>query len=210
VGGEVPVKKDEMWSVCPHVTNEEIYDEATFHRLAERDRSELAQRLNRFRLDLVHKYTYESDRVLDIGIGAGTFMNMHGNCCGYDINPYAVEMLKAKGLFFDPYRDDFDAANIAAVTFFDVLEHIADPGKILGRLTDQTVIVSIPIFRDKRHMLNSKHFKPGEHLWHFTRRQFEFTARAWGFKIVEERDDETRLGREDIGTFVLKRKRDEH
>jgi len=193
--------------IVPFCRNEEIYDEAAFHRLAERDRSEMAQDLNRFRLELVHRYTHESDRILDVGIGAGTFMKMHGNCLGFDINPYAVKFLKRRGLWFDPYKDDFDAANIAAVTFFDVLEHIENPARILERLTDQAVIVSIPIFRDLKHLLGSKHFKPGEHRWHFTRRQFECYARGQGFEIVEERDDETRLGREDIKTFVLKRKK---
>lgn len=193
------------WSVIPHFTNEEIYDEATFHRLAERDKSEMAGRLNAFRLALVKKYTHESDRVLDVGIGAGTFMELHGNCYGFDINPYAVSLLKKRGLWFDPYLDNFDAANIAAVTFFDVLEHLENPALILNRLTDQAVVISIPIFRDKRHMCGSKHFKPGEHRWHFTARQFEAYMRGCGFKIVEERDDETRLGREDIKTYVLKR-----
>jgi hypothetical protein len=192
--------------LCPWTSNEKIYDEATFHRLAARDKTEIGRRLNQFRLALVHRYTGESDRVLDVGIGAGTFMDLHGNCLGFDINPYAVTLLRERGLYFNPYCDDFEAANIAAVTFFDSLEHISDVGDILGRLRGQVVIVSLPIFRDARHMQSSRHFKPDEHVWHFTRRQFEAFMLGTGFVIVEERDDETRIGREDICTFVLKRR----
>lgn len=192
--------------LCPWTNNEEIYDEATFHRLAARDKTAIGRRLNQFRLELVHRYTGESNRVLDVGIGAGTFMDLHGNCLGFDINPYAVALLRERGLYFNPYCDDFEAANIAAVTFFDSLEHIADVGQILGRLRGQVVIVSLPIFRDARHMQTSKHFKPGEHVWHFTRRQFEAFMRGHGFEIVEERWNETEIGREDISTFVLKRR----
>lgn len=195
------------FSIVPTYENKKIYDKATFLRLRERDRSAQAQAINQFRLDLVHKYTGESDRVLDIGIGAGTFMEKHGNCLGYDINPYAVEMLIKKHLWFDPYTDDFEAANIAAVTFFDSLEHIESPSEILNRLKRQLVIVSIPIFYSRQHMMNSKHFKPGEHIWHFTRLQFEAYMAGRRFGIVEERMDETQLGRTDIKTFVLKRLR---
>jgi hypothetical protein len=191
----------------PSEQNKKIYNRETFLRLQERDKSEQARKINQFRLDLVHRYTGTGERVLDIGIGAGTFMDLHGNCLGYDINPYAVEMLVKKHLWFDPYTDDFEAANITAVTFFDSLEHIESPADILDRLADQVVIVSLPIFFSRQHMMNSKHFKPGEHVWHFTRRQFEGYMAGSKYAIVEERMDETTMGRTDIKTFVLKKKR---
>lgn len=190
---------------APTKENREIYNRKTFYEMQERDRTEKARRINQFRLDLVHRYTGESDRVLDIGIGAGTFLKMHGNCLGYDINPYAVKRLKRWGLWFDPYAGDFDAENIAAVTFFDSMEHIVHPAAILDRLTNQVVIVSIPIFFNRQHMMNSKHFKPGEHVWHFTKAQFGDYVWGSGFRVEAEMADETLLGRTDIKTFVLKK-----
>jgi len=189
----------------PTPENLKIYNKKTFFDLKERDRSPKSMRINEFRLGLVHKYTNESDRVLDIGIGAGTFLKMHGNCLGFDINPYAAKQLKRWGLWFDPYEGDFDAENIAAVTFFDSMEHIVRPAAILSRLTNQIVIVSIPIFFNRQHMMNSKHFKPGEHVWHFTKTQFEDYVSISGYRVAEERADETLLGRTDIKTFVLKK-----
>lgn len=187
-------------------TNRQIYNKETFMRLRERDKSETAQKINQFRLSLVNKYANHGGYILDIGIGAGTFMDLHGHCLGFDINPYAVKLLKNRGLFFDPYHDDFGEARISAVTFFDSLEHIVDPSRILDRLTKQLVFVSTPIFYNVRHMMNSKHFKPVEHVWHFTRKYFGFYMEGCGFRIIEERADETLLGRTDIKTFVLRKK----
>jgi hypothetical protein len=180
-----------------------IYNEKMFHILAKRDKTPMGVALNKFRLNLTRRYS-NGGKLLDIGVGAATFVRLHGDCLGFDINPYAINMLKKWGLWFDPYKDSFRAARIGGVTFFDSFEHIENPLRILNRLTSQFVFISIPIFRDKRHMLASKHFKPGEHVWHFTRRQFiEYVG---GFKIIEELNDETDIGREDIKTFVMRRK----
>ncbi len=183
--------------------NYRIYNEELFHFLEERDKEPLSLALNKFRLELVRRYS-NGGRILDIGPGACTFMKLHGDCLGFDINPYAVKLLKERGLWFDPYVDSFRKARIGGVTFFDSFEHIDNPLRILNRIGNQFVFISIPIFRDKKHMCGSKHFKPGEHVWHFTRSQFIGYVRQ--FKIVEELNDETTLGREDIKTFVLRRK----
>ena len=184
-------------------SNRTLYNEQLFHYLEERDKQPISVKLNKFRLELVRKYS-NGGRVLDIGPGALTFMKLHGDCLGFDINPYAVEKLKAWGRWFNPYNDSLARMNIGGVTFFDSFEHIENPLRILNRLSDQFVFVSIPIFKNKRHMMRSKHFKPGEHLWHFTRTQFiNYTGE---FNIIKETDDETSIGREDISTLVLRRK----
>jgi len=183
--------------------NARMYNEELFHYLEERDKEPISVALNQFRLELVRRYS-NGGRLLDIGPGACTFLRLHGDCLGFDINPYAEKKLKEWGLWFNPYVDSFRVAHIGGVTFFDSFEHIESPLRILDRLSNQFVFVSIPIFRNKKHMQTSKHFKPGEHVWHFTRRQF--IEYAGDFKIVEELDDETRIGREDIKTFVMRRK----
>lgn len=194
-------------SVVPWIgDNLKIYNKATYFRFLERDKSEFAQRLNRFRVDLVKRHLGD-ERILDIGVGAGTFMQLHGNCLGFDINPYAVRILKREGLFFDPHKDDFGKAGIRGLTYFDSLEHIDDPGRIIDRLNGQMLFVSTPIFHNAKHLLNSKHFKPAEHYWHFTEIQFGRLMGGCGYEIVETRRDETEIGRTDIRTFVLKRKK---
>lgn len=184
--------------------NLKIYNKSTYLRLADRDKSPLAQKLNAFRLALVRRYCGEG-RILDIGVGAGTFLKLHGNCLGYDINPYAVGILKKRKVWFDPYRGDLTKRGIVGVTFFDSLEHIEDPPQLLDRMRDQTLFISTPIFYTAKHMMTSKHFKPGEHAWHFFPSQFAHLVEMCGFEIVEDLRDETLLGRTDIRTYVLKR-----
>jgi hypothetical protein len=184
--------------------NLKIYNKSCYLYLADRDKSEMAQKLNAFRLALVRRYCGEG-RLLDIGIGAGTFLKLHGNCMGYDINPYAVGILKKRKLWLNPYRRDITKCGIVGVTFFDSLEHIENPFALLERMGDQTLFVSTPIFYTPKHMMTSRHFKPGEHAWHFFPNQFRDLMAGCGFEIVEDMRDETLLGRTDIRTYVLKR-----
>jgi SAM-dependent methyltransferase len=186
--------------------NLKIYNKSCFLYLADRDKSPMAQKLNAFRLALVRRYCGE-DRILDIGIGAGTFLKLHGNCLGYDINPYAVAILKKRKLWFNPYKGDFQKRDIKGVTFFDSLEHIEDPIRLIKRFGDQIIFVSTPIFYTPKHMMTSKHFKPGEHAWHFFPSQFKNLMDMCGYEIVEDLRDETLIGRTDIRTYVLKRKK---
>jgi hypothetical protein len=54
-------------------------------------------------------------------------------------------------------------------------------------------------------VLRSKHFRPQEHIWYFTREGLVNAMKACGFSLVAESDFETELGREDIGTFAFRR-----
>lgn len=197
--------RDELEPGC-HL-NRAIYNRAMFKSMEDRDKTEIAQKLNEFRLALVDKYLNRSDVVLDVGPGAMTFMKLRGNCLGFDINPYAIKLMKKSGQFFNPYKDSFERAKVQGVVFWDSLEHIARPDYMLERMNGQVLFVSTPIFHNFSHMANSKHFKPGEHLWHFTRSHFEIYMAGQGYEIVEERRDETQIGRQDIRTFVLKKRR---
>jgi hypothetical protein len=67
------------------------------------------------------------------------------------------------------------------------------------------VFVSIPIFTDLDHIKRSKHYRPNEHLWYFTREGLVKWMHGHGFGLAEENRMETDLGREDIGTFVFHR-----
>jgi len=67
------------------------------------------------------------------------------------------------------------------------------------------LFVSLPIFRDAEHVLRSKHFRPQEHVWYFSRDGLIYAMKQCGFDLVSESNVETELGREDIGTFAFKR-----
>ncbi len=176
------------------------YDDAYFDKYVGYANTQLGRLLNKARVDLVVDNTNPVlDVVCDIGVGCGQFVLSQVNFVGYDINPKAVEWLKEQRLFLDPYK-----SCVPVLTFWDSFEHIENPAVLLERCT-RKVFMSIPIFKDKDHVLRSKHFRPDEHHWYFSELGLlNYMSRA-GFEMVCMSDIESHLGREDILTFVFKR-----
>jgi len=144
--------------------------------------------------------------LVDVGIGSGAFIEARQarerETLGYDVNPVGIGWLENRGLWINPYF-----AKPRAVSLWDVLEHMPDFDRLLERV-ERWVFVSLPIFRDAEHALRSKHFKPREHTWYFTRDGL-VAVMAWcGFHLMSENIMETQLGREDIGTFAFRREMD--
>ena len=145
--------------------------------------------------------------LIDVGIGSGAFIELRHErrrtTYGYDVNPAGLRWLEQRALLVDPYLVSFDA-----MTLWDVLEHIPDFQSLLTNVREW-LFLSLPIFRDAEHVLRSKHFKPEEHCWHFTREGLVFAMQLCGFGLVSESMIETELGREDIGTFAFRRNGDD-
>lgn len=177
------------------------YDKEYFNKYFGYEDTKIGREINKFRTDIVNKYT--EGNVLDIGIGSGAFIKTRGNCVGYDINPQGIKWLNGRGIFFNPY--DKDMSQIDGLTFFDSLEHIQDPSILLDKVHNQHVVVSIPIFKNLEHILGSKHFRPTEHYHYFTESGLIKYMEENGFKCLETSDGETKIGREDIYTFIFKR-----
>lgn len=174
------------------------YDDAYWEKYRRYDASPIGDALTACRLAIVRRYC--GDRpVVDVGIGGGRFVQEHGNAQGFDVNPRAVEWLKARKKFFDPYKSEVDS-----LSFWDSLEHIHNPEGLLRRV-QKFVFVSLPIFRDADHVLASKHFRPDEHCWYFTRSGFLIFMARFGFHPIEESTMEQDAGREDIMTFAFAR-----
>lgn len=177
------------------------YDRQYFNRFARDARTGLGRALMRARYDFVEQH--HQGTVVDVGIGAGAFVELRRkqgrSTYGYDVNPAGIKWLNDRKLFVDPYL-----VRSEAITLWDVLEHIPDFQKLLGNARDW-VFLSLPIFRDAAHVLRSKHFRPDEHCWYFTRDGLVFAMKLCGFDLVSESTVETELGREDIGTFAFRR-----
>ena len=196
------LKWDEKKKLGFYPAKETWYDTAYFNASIKNSESQIAKELNDFRTSLVNFYT--KGLILDFGAGCGQFIHWRKNCLGYDICSLAEAKLRKEALFFNPYEEDLDKYNIEGITFFDVLEHLKQPKEILERIKKQYVFISLPIFRDKAHVLASKHFKP-EHYWYFTHSSFCAFIKECGFRLLDCRNDETVCGREDIQTFVFRR-----
>ena len=172
------------------------YNEAYFEAYNAIKETPIGLALNQARTELVNKYTNGS--VLDIGIGNGAFVEARDNTYGFDINPVAVNWLIDR----DKYRHPFRGAD--ALTFWDSLEHIANPTLMLQG-AKEFVFVSCPIYDDVSHVLRSKHYKPDEHCWYWTVEGLIRFMEPFGFQVQEINWMETEIGREDIATFVFKR-----
>lgn len=191
------------------VTNDGVYDEAYFERYRDMSGTKIAVALNAFRVDLVTRHAWPGWTLLDVGIGDGAFLRACEDdrgapwvdVAGCDVNPAAIAYLEKRGQlgsFEEPGGFDI-------VTFWDSLEHIRDP-RIPLRAARRVALVSIPIFVDAADARASKHYRPDEHFWYFTRRGFVAFAEAQGFDVADILVTETALGRESIETFVLKRR----
>ena len=179
------------------------YDDKYFNQYIEKEDTEVGRKLNDFRVELVNRYT--NGRILDVGIGNGAFIKNRGNCWGYDVNPKGIEWLKTRSRFLNPYEVNMDYEGVAGITFFDSLEHIMHPSKLLKRISKQLVFISIPIFNSLSHLLVSKHFKKNEHIYYFTTNSFVNYMSLLGFKWLEFSNQEITCGREDIYTFVFRK-----
>jgi len=178
---------------------ESPYDKDYFIKYERMADTDIGRALNQARVDLVNKYT--DDEVIDVGIGSGTFVSARDNTYGYDINPFGLAWLNEHNRFKNPYNASVN------LSFWDSLEHIHKPNEILNSCTGY-IFVSIPIFKNSEHILESRHFRKDEHCWYFTDEGFRIFMWVHGFVCVEMNTMETELGREDIGTYVFKRMTD--
>jgi hypothetical protein len=181
------------------------YDQDYFDSFDRNAQTELGRALMQARFNFVERH-YRGT-LIDVGIGSGAFVELRNqrrrSTYGYDVNPAGLAWLEQRMLLVDPHLVSFDA-----VTLWDVLEHIPDFQSLLANVREW-VFVSLPIFRDAEHALRSKHYKPDEHCWYFTRNGLVFAMQTCGFALVSESNIETELGREDIGTFAFRRDRDD-
>ena len=183
-------------------TSPPIYDDAYFEKYVPMGESTFGVALNALRAGLVLRYVPRGNELLDVGIGDGAFIRARGAwTLGYDVNPKAKRMLERRDAWCDPLGAGKSVWN---ATFWDSLEHMENPETLINMVKDHC-FVSIPVFLDKDHILRSKHFRPNEHYWYFTRAGIIKWFWDLGFDCLEMNDMETKLGREDIGTFVFKR-----
>lgn len=177
------------------------YGDEYFERYERLKGDPLNEALMAHRVDLVQRYAPDGVLV-DVGIGAGTFLEaLHAvgrPAYGFDVNPRGVAWLEERGLYRDPYDTDVDV-----MTLWDVLEHVPHPDDLLAGVG--LVLCSLPIFEGPDHALASKHFKPGEHCWYWTRNGLIRWMALRGFWCVHHDAQESVIGREDIESFVFRR-----
>lgn len=160
----------------------------------------IALAINTGRIDLVAKHFDPCDAVADIGIGSGEFIKKRPNTFGRDVNPVAVAWLKKEGLWAE------DLSTFRAFTFWDVIEHLEEPDDYFRHIAPGAYLfTSIPIFTDLKRIRESKHYRPGEHLYYFTEAGFITWMGLHGFRSLGVQDFETAAGRDSILSFAFRR-----
>ena len=174
------------------------YDADYFNKCASYENKEIALKINAARIALVNRWVGDGP-VVDIGIGSGEFIKKRGaNTFGFDINPVAGDWLRANGL----WRGDF--SGFKAFTFWDVIEHVEDPHLYFQSMQEGSYLFTcLPIVGDIEKIRGWKHYRPGEHLYYWTKLGFINWMALHRFRLLETNDLETEAGRENIVSFAF-------
>lgn len=174
--------------------------------------SKIEARVNYERCGFVQKQMIEAGiqhptanpTVLDVGAGSLHFMR-DLRSYGFDVSGFEViQEMQAVLKDMDAYASDARAFD--AVTMWDTIEHLENPAEWLTQIKKGALLfVSLPIFLGLGNIRDSKHYRPGEHLYYFRRQGFIDWIAEYGFRLVAESDHENEAGREDIGAFAFVR-----
>lgn len=177
------------------------YDDKYFDNYQRLEGQEIARNLNTARVGLVNRWIGAGARMVDVGVGSGEFIKTRGGqTYGTDINPKAGHWLKT----VDRWADDLSV--FESFSFWDVIEHLRDPYHTLRNVpVPGHLFTSLPIFEDITKVRQSRHYKPGEHLYYWTEAGFVSWMGLYGFNLLERNDDETRAGRDSIVSFAFRR-----
>lgn len=174
------------------------YSAGYFENYRKLDATPMGQRLTAVRLGLVSKFCHLNS-IVDVGIGGGRFVKSSGGR-GFDVCHQALHWLHKNDLFADPYQ----IGGVWAASCWDSLEHIPEPEKLLAQVKGW-LFVSMPIYDGLQGVLQSKHYKPGEHVHYWTFDGFVKWCDSQGFELVEVNHAESELGREGITSFAFRR-----
>ena len=186
--GWYPIKENEI----------ELYGDDYFEKFEHYKTTEQGKLINDFRVQFVADIWI--GHVVDIGVGAGHFVESRPLTSGFDISNYGIDWLQQRGLFWDPYTDECDA-----ITCWDSLEHIKDPWSLIERVR-KYIFVTVPIARDCNDAIKFRHYKPREHFWYFTGQGLDACFGQMGFDRVCRSGYESLYGRQQVETFAFKRR----
>jgi hypothetical protein len=183
------------------------YSNAYMEKVRAYEGSEIARTVNAGRVAMLVRQlgpNVRGVRVIDVGAGTGEFIRSaiaEGFLAmGYDVIPAARKSLCEAGLWCS------EVTWFDAVTMWDTIEHMESPGELLARIPHGArLFVSLPIFDDLRCVRDSRHYRPGEHLYYWTAPGFVGWMERYGFICKEASDHETRAGRDSIGAFAFRK-----
>lgn len=140
-----------------------------------------AEEISKIRWNFISEVNAKT--ILDYGSGPGFFKIFSPN--GTKIYTYDIgcdehgNKYPQTGLPNNPVKFDI-------VCFWDVLEHIKDIREIEPFLAQtENIAISVPIVKEGIDLEKWKHFKPGEHVFYFTKETLSLFFLNYGFKMIK-------------------------
>jgi hypothetical protein len=154
--------------------------------------SKTAEHICKIRWDFVSEARPKT--ALDFGSGCGFFKAFAP--MGILVDTYDIMPVPITGITKDAYD---------LITFWDVLEHIPDFNEVVGVFNmAEYIAVSVPVKPDDMKWEDFKHYKPLEHINHFTDESMVALMRSFGFNLVKLGSPEC-PPREHIHSFLFER-----
>jgi 2-polyprenyl-3-methyl-5-hydroxy-6-metoxy-1,4-benzoquinol methylase len=168
----------------------------------------------RKRMVLIEKYR-KKGKLLDVGCSIGTFLDVAKkkgwDVYGIDINKRSIDYCRKKlGLNAEVKKlEEVKEKNFDVIIMNDILEHVADPLKILkianSILKNKGILfIATPNIGSFLSKLTGKrwlHLKPDEHIYYFTPKTIRALLEKAGFTVVSCKS----LGRvRNLGTVAYK------
>ena len=165
-----------------------IYDRSYEIKYSRYERTETGRAIQELRSTLVRRHV-DGGGLLDFGCGVGSFIKHlsngnHFSPVGFDINPYTAFCDVATLL--DKYR---------IVTFWDSIEHIENPVRLIKGLGAEWVFACTPSIdgweRPRRELTEWRHYMPSEHCHYFNEKSLRCLMTKAGYMVVETNYDES-------------------
>lgn len=167
--------------------------------------------------------------IVDVGCATGVFIKTakmqmstaDNEFIGIDVNPFCIAYCTKMGhKAFTPemYEYFYKNKEIDIMTFWDTLEHIQDPRKLLNKHKPKVICISIPCLNGFYEAMPNKdiqlwkHYRPQEHLWNFTIETLTEFLNEIGYDISYLTYEESKfrvdklLGGKNIMTIIAKKK----
>lgn len=161
-----------------------LYDKSYVVKYGRYENTKLGQSIQDSRMCFVESWVRDG-KLLDFGCGVGSFVrNCKGfDAAGFDINPFGDYC--DVGRLFDNYK---------IVTFWDCLEHISDPVKVIAGLSPEYIFLCTPCTDDAIGPLTKwRHYMPGEHIHYFNSKSLRKLFEKCGYEVLEVNYSESRL-----------------
>lgn len=184
--------------------SDELNYEAYWRARLERGNVKSERLMNEHKRKLIAQLIDPGSTVLDIGCGDGSLLAYLQETkaivpFGIDVSSVSCERARLKGIKVieaDITREDVPIPKADFIILSEVIEHLANPEVLLGRLRDRFdrgLLIDIPnsgAINDRLRLLFGRFpkqwvFHPAEHLRFWTIRDFVFLCQQLGYQVNE-------------------------